>query len=122
MGYQRYGKTLGLVVKVASKGIVDGSHQPGKQPSLIPIIITLLKCAPHPLVPESFLYSLTSSISVREHPPSNHNRQRFHLTSTSLGQDMVTSTTAEQIKDKHSSIFTHLGLVLKLRSVPCSGS
>lgn len=40
-------KTLDLVVKVASKGLrmVDGSHQPGKQPSLIPVIITLLRCA-----------------------------------------------------------------------------
>lgn len=95
---------------------MDGSRQLGKQPSLIPVI-TLLKCAPHPLVLESFLYSMTSSISVRERPPSNHNRQRFHLTSTSLGQkDMVTSTTVEQIKDKRSSTFTHLELVLRLRS------
>lgn len=41
MGYQRYGKALGLVVKVASKG----------RPCLIPVIITLLESAP--LVPES---------------------------------------------------------------------
>lgn len=71
MGYQRYGKTLDLVVKVASKGLrmVDGSHQPGKQPSLIPMIITLLRCAAYLLVSESFLYRVTSSIGVRERPP-----------------------------------------------------
>lgn len=126
MGYQRYGKTLGLVVKVAAKGlrIVDGSHQPWKLPSLIPMnIIRLLECAPCPLVPESFLNSLTCSISVREHPRSNHNRQRFHLTSSSLGQkDVVTSTTVEQIKDIQPSQLTHPELVLRLRSVPFSGS
>lgn len=42
MGYQRYGKVLGLVVKVASRG----------RPSLIPVIITLPESAPPPLVAE----------------------------------------------------------------------
>lgn len=45
MGYQRYGKALGLVVKVASRG----------RPSLIPVIITLPESAPPPPLVAEFL-------------------------------------------------------------------